>query len=118
MKITPKVACRITLSGYFLLLTLLLAWPTLLSPPERLPVALVLMIAVIPLLFPLRGLLYGRRSSYIWAAYLSLFYLVHALTVAGALEEFPAGLPVGLELGSSLLLFFGAVSYLRHADRQ
>ncbi|MGH8500224.1 MAG: DUF2069 domain-containing protein, partial [Methylococcales bacterium] len=96
-----------------LLLILLLIWPTWLCPPRHLPVALVVIATVVPLLFPLRGLLHGRRSSFTWAGYLSLFYFVHAVTEAGALEEFRESLAVGLELISSLILFFGTVFYLK-----
>lgn len=113
MKITQDFSYGLALTGYFLLLTLLLTWPSLFSPPQHLPVALVLVITVIPLLFPLRGLLQGRRSSFIWTSYLSLFYFTHAVTEAGAVEQFPEVLTVGLELAASILLFFGAVFYLK-----
>ena len=108
-----KFSYRIALTGYFLLLSLLLSWPTWIAPPQRLPVALILIISVIPLLFPLRGLLYGRPSAFTWAAYLSLFYFVHAVTEAGALEGFRDTFAVGLELSASTLLFCGTVGYLK-----
>jgi uncharacterized membrane protein len=116
VKITRGFSYRTALTGYFLLLTLLLSWPTLLSPPQRMPVALILMISIIPLLFPLRGMLYGRKSSFTWAGYLSLFYFIHAVTEAGAMKEGIEMLAVGLELVASALLFFGVVFYLRSAD--
>ncbi len=115
MTITQEFCYRIALTGYFLLLILLLSWPTLISPPPRLPVALVLIISVIPLLFPLRGLLYGRASSFNWAGYLSVVYFIHAVTEAGAVERLRDGLAVGMEFTASLLLFFGAVCYLKTA---
>ena len=101
------------LSGYFLLLGLLLSWPTWIAPPQRLPVALILMVSVLPLLFPLRGLLYGRSSAFTWTGYLSLFYFVHAVTEAGALDGSRNSFAVVFELGASMLLFFGTVGYLK-----
>lgn len=115
VKISRGYSYRIALTGYFLLLILLLAWPTWIAPPQRLPIALVLIVSVVPLLFPLRGLLYGRASSFTWAGYLSLFYFIHAVTAAGAPEGFRQGLAIGMELAASLLLYFGAASYLRAA---
>jgi uncharacterized membrane protein len=113
--ITQGFSYRLAMTGYFLLLILLLCWPTLISPPQRLPVALVLIISVIPLLFPLRGLLYGRTSSFNWAGYLSLFYFVHAVTEAGAVSKLADKIAVGMEFTASLLLFFGVVGYLKTA---
>lgn len=115
MTVTKGFSQGFALAGYFLLLILLLTWPTLLLPPQRLPVALILMVSVVPLLFPLRGLLYGRRSSFTWAGYLSLFYFVHAVTEASAIEGCREGLAAGLELIASIMLFFGALLYLKTA---
>lgn len=111
--ITKGLSYRLMLTGYFVLLSLLLIWPTWLSPPRRLPVAVVLIMTVVPLLFPLRGLLHGRTRSTTWAGYLSLFYFVHAVTEAGAFETFREGFAVSLELAGSLLLYLGTVFYLK-----
>ncbi|MBL8247941.1 MAG: DUF2069 domain-containing protein, partial [Candidatus Competibacter sp.] len=50
---------KVALTGYFGLFWLLLFWFAWLEPPDRAPVALVLILLVGPLLFPLRGLLHG-----------------------------------------------------------
>ncbi len=104
---------KLGLTGYFGLLVLMLIWPAWLCPPRHLPVSLVLIVTVVPLLFPLRGRLHGCGSSFTWAGYLSRFYFIHAVTEAAPLEEFRESLAVGLELISSLTLFFGAVCYLK-----
>ena len=106
-----RIAYGAALTGYFGLLTLLMLWNTVLAPSSRFPVAMILIISVIPLMIPLRGLLHGRPAACTWAAYLSLFYFVHGIVevAAGPQERLLAG----IEIAASLLLFFGAVFYVR-----
>lgn len=106
-----RIAYGSVLTGYFGLLTLLMLWNTVIAPSQRFPVAITLIISVLPLMLPLRGLLHGRRTACAWAAYLSLFYFVHGIVeaAAGPGVRFLAG----LEIAASLLLFFGAVFYVR-----
>ncbi|GAB6040416.1 DUF2069 domain-containing protein [Endothiovibrio diazotrophicus] len=106
----------LALAGYFGLLALMMAWPTLLAPPEKVPVAVVLLITAGPLLFPLRGLLHGRPSSHLWAALLTLPYMTHALV---ELYSNPPGrLLAGLELVLVMELFVGAVLFAKHRGRE
>lgn len=108
-----RLARSLALAGYFGLLTLVTAWHAWLAPSARLPVSLVLLLTAVPLLVPLRGLLYGRPRSHVWAALLSLPYFVH-----GVGETFAAGqwLSLGaLETILSLTLFFAATLYARWA---
>jgi len=108
-----------TLTGYFGLFLLLIAWTAWLDPPSHLPVAIVLLVLIGPLLLPLRGLLYGRSYTHAWTSLLALFYFV-----AGVFNA--AGAPAKpwlawLEIGFSILLFAGAVCYVRlraTADRK
>ena len=105
------IAYGCALTGYFGLLTLLLLWNTVIAPSSRFPVAMILIIVVMPLMMPLRGLLHGRPAACTWAAYLSLFYFVHGVVeTAGGPQE---RLLAGIEIAASLLLFFGAVFYVR-----
>ena len=106
-----RIAYAATLTGYFGLLTLLMLWNTVLAPSSRFPIAMILIISVIPLMIPLRGLLHGRPAACTWAAYLSLFYFVHGVMEAAAGPQ--ERLLASLEIAASLLLFFGAVFYVR-----
>lgn len=106
----PRTAYWIALSGYFALLTLVTAWITVLAPPQQFPIALLLIVAAVPLLLPLRGLLHGRPSSANWAAYLSMPYFIHGVMETAAnpgLRWLGA-----LEILSSMWLFVGAGLYL------
>jgi uncharacterized membrane protein len=111
MKITPIYAHSVALAGFFGLFILSMLWHTVLAPPTKIPVALVLLLTVTPLLLPMRGLLNGKPKSCAWAAYISLLYFVH-----GSIETYSnpgERLYAALEVMFSLMLFFGAIAYVR-----
>jgi uncharacterized membrane protein len=106
----------LTLGGYFGLLAILMLWPTWLSPPQRLPVALVLILLIPPLLFPLRGLLAGKIYTHAWTGFLALGYFL-----VGAVEGFAnpaARLPALVTAGASLVLFAGSQLFVRSRSRE
>ncbi len=94
--------------GYFGLLVLWLAWATAFAPARHAPTSLVLGVATLPLLLPLRGLLYDRRGSFIGLGLLSLLYFIHGVVAA---TDPGQRVQAGLEIAFSLCLFGG--SYLR-----
>jgi uncharacterized membrane protein len=115
MKINP-LYCHITaLAGFFGLFALLMLWNTVLMPSSHYPVALILLIVVMPLLLPMRGLLYQKPRSCAWAAYISLIYFVHGSTEAYVNAD--ERLYASLEILLSLMLFFGATFYIRLAGK-
>ncbi len=77
-----EISHSITLAGYFGLLILLLNWFTWYSPPQEIPRSLVLIFVVVPLLTPLRGLLYGKRRTHQWANFLALPYFAMGIDYA------------------------------------
>ncbi|WP_428356137.1 DUF2069 domain-containing protein [Methyloprofundus sp.] len=104
----------IALSGYVGLFGIIMLWNTLISPPEKLPVALVLIFTVSPLLLPLRGFIKGNLKSCSWMAYLSMPYFMHGSIEAYARTE---RLLPSLEVLFSLMLFLGATFFVRYAAR-
>jgi uncharacterized membrane protein len=111
MKIAPRSLYWIALVGFFGLFALLMLWNTVLTPPSKLPVALMILITVTPLLLPMRGFLDRQLKSCAWLAYISLIYFIH-----GCVEAYvnantrPYAL---LEILLSLMIFFGASFYIR-----
>src|SRR5690554_3999715 len=69
----------ISLLSFFGLLLSLLAWIIIAEHSENFPTAAWLIIGVMPLLFPLRGILYGKTYTHAWASFLMLFYLAHGI---------------------------------------
>lgn len=72
---------RVGLAAWAALLILQLIWHAWLVPPERMPLALVLAITVLPLLLPLTALRNVRRAL-LWVGVLSLFYFCHGVAEA------------------------------------
>lgn len=111
MTLQAKHCYTIALTGFFGLFALLMLWHTLLAPSVRFPVALVLLVTVLPLLLPMRGLLHGKPKSCAWAAYVSLIYFIHGSAEAYVNEA--ERLYAVLEVVFSLMLFLGATFYVR-----
>lgn len=116
MNIKPGYFHALALTGFLGLFTLLMLWNTVLAPSTRFPVAFMLLITVTPLLLNMRGLLNQKFRSCAWMAYVSLIYFIH-----GSIEVYSnAGerLYALLEVMLSLMLFFGAILYVRFAGKQ
>ena len=73
-----KLFRALTLVSFFGLMITLLAWILIAPHAENYPVAAML-IGLMPLLFPMRGLLYGRPYTHAWTSFLMLFYFSHAV---------------------------------------
>jgi uncharacterized membrane protein len=76
-----KPVYRVGLAAWAALVALQLLWHAWLVPPERMPLALVLAITVLPLLLPLTALRNVRRAL-LWVGVLSLFYFSHGIAEA------------------------------------
>jgi uncharacterized membrane protein len=106
-----RIARYLALTGYFGLLALLLLWNAWLAPSRHFPVAMVLIVMLVPLLLPLRGLLHGRPYTHAWTSFLSLLYFTH-----GVVEAYsnPAERHYAvLETLFSVALFLGAIFYVK-----
>jgi len=101
-----------TLIGYFGLLVVLLNWFTWLSPPTEFPRGFLLILLVVPLMFPLRGILRGRPYTHSWASFLSLFYFAIGIDIAFN-NHTDRALALAVTF-FSLLLFFGCVFFARY----
>lgn len=106
-----RVFHLLTLTGFFGLMLTLLGWILLAPHAENFPVAAMLLLGVVPLLFPLRGLLHARPYTHAWASFLMLFYFSHAigeLYSADTLVLYPL-----LSLLFSTLCFCSALAFIR-----
>lgn len=74
-----QILRRISLLSFFGLMVTLLIWILVAEHSENFPVAAWLIIGVIPLLFPMRGILYGKTYTHAWASFLMLFYIAHGI---------------------------------------
>ena len=104
-----------TLTGYFGLLLLLLNWHTWYSPPTLVPRVFVLVVLLVPLLFPLRGLLHAKPYTHQWASYLTLPYFALGIDTAYTINT-ERGL-ASLQILFSLLMFIGCVFFARFSGK-
>lgn len=111
-----RIAYRVALGGYFGLLLLLLAWLGWISPPRALPISVALFLMLVPLLFPLRGLLYGRAYTFAWASFLSLIYFTHGVVEAYSTPE-DRWLALA-EVVLSITFYTGSMLYARYRGRE
>ncbi len=109
-KITITRWC--TLISFFGLLFLLLSWFTWLAPPREAPRAVLIVLLVVPLLFPMRGILHGKRYTHQWVSFLACFYFMVGIDASFNHAEGQAWLGY-LTVVLSLLLFLGATFYAR-----
>jgi uncharacterized membrane protein len=102
---------NIALTGYFFLIIILMLNIVWLIPSRHFPVALVMLVIVSPLLFPMRGLLNARVYTYQWASFLSLAYFAHGISEMSAYpQQWYAGL---LETLAATAMYLGCVLYAR-----
>ena len=101
----------LTLTGHLGTLCILVAWYSWLAPSEYFPVSLVLLVLVLPLFAPLRGMLHRRRYTIAWSCFLALIYFTHGVVEAYVSESTRhLGL---LEVVFSSLWFLAAMAYVR-----
>ncbi len=101
----------LTLLSFFGLMLTLLVWILIAPHAENFPTAAMLVLGVVPLLFPLRGLLYARPYTHAWTSFLMLFYFSHAvgeLYSGDSMLLYPL-----LALIFSFLCFCGSITYIK-----
>ena len=107
----PRFLYFLTLAGYLGTLVLLMAWYAWLAPSPHFPVSLVLLVLVLPLLLPLRGLLHARRYTFAWSCFLALLYFTHGVMEAySSVSMRYLGL---LEVGLTTTWFLAAIAFVR-----
>ena len=116
MKIPPVYFYVIALIGFFGLFSLLMLWHTVFVTTHKLPIALILLVTVTPLLFPLRGFLAQQKKSCAWMAYISLGYFLHGSAEAYVNQN--NEMYAIIEVIFSLMLFFGSSLYIYFSGKQ
>ena len=106
----------LALSGYFALVIILILNITWLIPSRHFPTALVLLILLVPLLFPFKGLLDARVYTYQWASFIALAYLAHGITEITAYPWLRlAGI---LEIIASTMMYTGCILYAGYYKKE
>ena len=102
---------HLTLLSYIALVGLILIWYGWIVPSLA---ALILLL--LPLLFPLRGILKGNPYTHAWSSFLILLYFIHGVVEAYANP--PVRMWALLEVLFSVTFYTGAVLYARLRGRE
>lgn len=70
---------HVALFNFFALMVSLLSWILLAKHSDTFPTASMLIFAMVPLLFSLRGMLHGKPYTHAWNSFLMLFYFSHGI---------------------------------------
>ena len=92
------------------LIMLCLAWESILAPLK--PGGTLLILKAVPLLWPLFGILKGRRYTYQWASMFILFYFTEGAVRAWSDTGLSAQLAL-LEVALALIFFMCAIFYAK-----
>ena len=112
---TPRFTLYLTLSGYFALLVLLIAWHGFIFPAAKQP-WLILGFIIAPLLFPFKGLLNEKPYTYAWTSFVILLYFIHGIVEAWANET--ERVFAIIEIYLSVQVYIGAIYYARLQGRK
>ncbi|QDP01486.1 DUF2069 domain-containing protein [Thalassotalea sp. PS06] len=112
---TPMLK-RMALTGYFGLLVFMPLWLIVLSPSEGLSPLLSVSMFVIPLLFPLPGLVKGNPYTFAWANFIVMIYFLHSLTTLWVSPE--ERWLAAIELALASLMFFAGTYYSKYKGQE
>jgi uncharacterized membrane protein len=87
MKFDSPFYRGLTLISYFLLLAWLLIWHFYLTPDKATSTMFTLLLWIVPILLPFKGLLQGKPYTHAWTNFIVMYYLLHGLTAVYAVES-------------------------------
>ena len=107
---------KVALISYFSLLIYMPLWLIVISPSSGLSPLLTIIMFVVPLLFPIRGLLKGNPYTYAWTNFIVMIYFLHSLTTLWVSPE--DRLWAAIELMLATVLFLAATYYAKYRGQE
>ena len=107
---------NIALISYLLLLMWVITWHTGLRDAQPYSPIFIFLLYVVPLLLPMRGIFKAKPYTHAWANFITLFYIIHGITIAYAIpaERWFAGIEIIL----SSVMFVGCSMFARLRGRE
>ncbi|WP_159820630.1 DUF2069 domain-containing protein [Colwellia sp. 20A7] len=112
---TPNLR-KLALFGYFSLLIFMPLWLLVLSPSESLSTLTTFLLFILPLLFPMKGILQGNPFTHAWANFIVLIYFLHSLTTLWVLPS--DRIWALLELIFASTMFLGCSYYAKYKGQE
>lgn len=107
---------KIALTGYFSLFFYMPLWLIWLNPSSGLSTTLSLVFFVLPLLFPLKGLIQGNPYTFAWSNFIVMLYFLHGLTTLWVSSE--DTLWAILELIFASTMFISGTYYAKYKGQE
>lgn len=107
---------QLALISYLSLLFWVVLWHFLLGEDVGYSVLFITLMWILPLLFPLAGILKARPYTHAWANFVLMFYLLHGLTAVYALEN--ERIYAAIEIVLASLAFVGCSFFARLRGRE
>ncbi len=105
------LAHRLTLVGYWGLVLLIPVWNLWWYPSEIFSNKVVTIFWLIPLVFPMFGLLKGKAYTHAWSGFIAVIYFCHGFaTLITSDNEY---IPIALEIIFSSMFLFGGMYFAR-----
>jgi uncharacterized membrane protein len=116
MSLSTSFYKKLALGSYFSLILWLVVWHFLLTIDRNTSVLFNVIMWIVPILLPLKGLVQGKPYTYAWTNFIVMFYLLHGLTSIYAVEgeRWYAFIEILLCCG----LFTGCSFYARQRGRE
>ncbi|WP_368501246.1 MULTISPECIES: DUF2069 domain-containing protein [Alteromonadaceae] len=106
-----SLARALALFGFFGLLLWVMLWHLVLLEPRTYSVTFILIVYVLPLLMPAKGIIQGKPYTHAWASFIVLLYLMHGITVWYSIPE--QWLYALIEIMLCLMMFVGSSYFAR-----
>lgn len=101
----------LALISHVLLLAWMSIWYLALDTKAEYSVVFILLFYILPLLFPLKGVVEGKPYTHAWACFVVLLYFLHSITVLYAEPDYLWHASLELLLASGM--FVGCSAYAR-----
>lgn len=113
---TTQFFHRLALFGYFGLLIWMPLWLFVLTDEVKTSALFNVLFWIVPLLFPLRGIIKNQPYTYAWANFIVMIYLMHGLTSIYAVSS--EWLYALIELIFATSMFVGCSFYARMRGKE
>lgn len=107
---------RTAIFGYVGLLILMPLWMFVFAPREGHSNGFIFTVYILPLLFPLKGIIQDKAYTYAWANFIVMLYFIHGLTLLWVAQDELVW--VLLELLFASAMFIGCTYYARHRGQE
>ncbi|MFC0117022.1 DUF2069 domain-containing protein [Pseudoalteromonas xiamenensis] len=107
---------RFALFGYIGLLILMPLWMFVFEPRENHSIGFIFAVYIVPLLFPMKGIIQDKPYTYAWANFIVMLYFIHGFTLLWIAPE--ERLFVLAELVFATSMFIGCTYYARYRGQE